>query len=105
MNSRSKWVAIAAAAAIGLGGGIYFGLSQNHQDPGKRAISSVYATSLPDQDLRLQRLSQWKQRVLLVNFWATWCVPCREEIPALVHIQSRYSAKNLQIVGIAIDNL
>ncbi len=41
---------------------------------------------------------------VLVNFWATWCVPCREEMPALVALQSRFGTKGLQIVGIGIDD-
>ena len=39
----------------------------------------------------------------MVNFWATWCAPCREEIPGFVRLQERYGARGLQFVGIAID--
>lgn len=48
--------------------------------------------------------SDWDGRVMVVNFWATWCAPCRQEIPALVELQQRYGAKGLQIVGIALDD-
>jgi thiol-disulfide isomerase/thioredoxin len=41
---------------------------------------------------------------LFINFWATWCEPCREEIPALIRLQRASSSKNLQIVGIALDS-
>lgn len=41
--------------------------------------------------------------MLVVNFWATWCTPCREEIPVFVRMQERYGAQGLQFVGIAID--
>jgi thiol-disulfide isomerase/thioredoxin len=40
-----------------------------------------------------------------VNFWATWCAPCREEIPELTKIQEKYAANGVQIVGIALDNV
>jgi len=46
------------------------------------------------------RLSDFKGRVVLLNFWATWCVPCRAEIPDLVKLQRRYRARGLRIVGV-----
>ena len=42
--------------------------------------------------------------MILLNFWATWCPPCREEIPGFIRLQERYGARGLQIVGISIDN-
>jgi thiol-disulfide isomerase/thioredoxin len=104
MNSRLQRVALAAAAIIGVAAGIYAGIARLAPDSTNAATDALYAVSLPDLDLRPQALSQWKEQTLLVNFWATWCVPCREEIPALVRIQSRYSPKSMRIVGIALDN-
>jgi thiol-disulfide isomerase/thioredoxin len=48
-------------------------------------------------------LNDWHGKIVLVNFWATWCAPCREEIPLLVQLQARYAASGLQVVGIATD--
>jgi thiol-disulfide isomerase/thioredoxin len=48
-------------------------------------------------------LNDWHGKVLLVNFWATWCAPCREEIPLLVRLQAQYAASGFQVVGIATD--
>ena len=48
-------------------------------------------------------LNDWHGKVLLVNFWATWCPPCRAEVPLLVKLQAKYAAQGLQIVGIATD--
>ncbi len=47
--------------------------------------------------------AEWHGKVVLVNFWATWCPPCREEIPALIHLQDQYKDR-LQIIGISMDD-
>jgi thiol-disulfide isomerase/thioredoxin len=61
------------------------------------------ALSLPDTDGKRHSLSEWKGRPLLVNFWATWCAPCRREIPLLRTLRHEHSADALEVVGIAVD--
>jgi len=56
--------------------------------------------SLKDINGKTIRLSDFRGKVLLVNFWATWCLPCRAEIPDLVKHQRRYRARGLRILGI-----
>ena len=63
----------------------------------------LFAIALPDADGHEQALDQWKGKVLVVNFWATWCAPCREEMPEFVKIQRELGGRGLQFVGIAID--
>jgi thiol-disulfide isomerase/thioredoxin len=65
--------------------------------------SSLLALSLPDLDGAPQPLAQWRGKVLVVNFWATWCEPCREEMPEFVRAQREFGPKGLQFVGIAVD--
>lgn len=50
-------------------------------------------------------LADYKGKVVVVNFWATWCAPCREEIPALMKVQAKYASNGVKIVGIAFDNV
>ncbi len=60
--------------------------------------------SFPDVSGRVQSVNQWRGKVLVINFWATWCPPCLKEIPEFVKLQSEYQDKQLQFVGIAIDD-
>ena len=60
--------------------------------------------SLPDINDQTLSLKQWRGKVIVLNFWATWCLPCLKEIPLLNKFQKHYAIDGLQIVGIAIDN-
>jgi len=58
----------------------------------------------PDVDGKPRALAEWRGKLVLVNFWASWCAPCREEMPLLDRTQERFAAKGLQIVGVASDS-
>lgn len=96
-------VAIASAAA----GAAYHGWSlrvQAEREAGSRAVADrVFAARLVNLEGGTPTLEPWRGRVLVVNFWATWCAPCREEIPGFVRLQERYGPRGLQFVGIAFD--
>lgn len=49
--------------------------------------------------------ADFADKTLLINFWATWCVPCRKEMPMLMELQAEYGAAGLQVVGIALDDV
>jgi thiol-disulfide isomerase/thioredoxin len=107
MNRASRLAVVAAVATVSLAVGVALRLSgqdaMSNALPPASAAGGLMAARLPDIDGRPQPLEQWRGKVLVVNFWATWCAPCREEIPAFMKVQERWSAKGLQIVGIAID--
>lgn len=62
------------------------------------------SASFPDLKGRVRRLAEWRGRLLVCNFWATWCAPCREEIPLLLAAHAKYASFGVEIVGIAVDN-
>ena len=65
---------------------------------------AIMGLTLPDLDGRPQAIAQWRDKVLVVNYWASWCAPCVEEIPAFSRLQRQYAAQGVQFVGIGIDH-
>ncbi|MEJ2105967.1 MAG: TlpA disulfide reductase family protein [Acidiferrobacteraceae bacterium] len=65
--------------------------------------SEMIDFTLPDLDGKPRHLSSWKGKLLIVNFWATWCPPCRKEIPLFIDMQQKYGDRGLQIIGVAVD--
>ena len=92
-------------AAVAFGAGVWMRgtNSPDGQAHTSDAAEALYAITLPDLKGQQQGLAQWRGEVLVVNFWATWCAPCREEIPAFVKLQDKYRANGLRFVGISID--
>jgi thiol-disulfide isomerase/thioredoxin len=67
------------------------------------ADEAIATASFYDLDEKVQPLAQWKGKVLVVNFWGTWCPPCREEIPEFIRYQKQHAKDGVLFVGIAID--
>jgi thiol-disulfide isomerase/thioredoxin len=66
-------------------------------------VSAGLEFTLPDLTGKPRKFSEWQGKARIVNFWATWCAPCRREIPLLKQTQTAQAANNLQIIGIAVD--
>ena len=67
------------------------------------ANTPVFNASFPDLNGKQQPIKQWQGKVIVLNFWATWCPPCREEMPELSAMQQQY--KDIVIVGLSTDDL
>jgi thiol-disulfide isomerase/thioredoxin len=103
MKSNILKAGVAAAGLIMLGaylGNRHFSASQ----PPAPAVAHLLSQSMPDAKGQPQALSQLKDKVLVVNFWATWCAPCVKEMPELSTLQTEVAAKNIQLIGIGIDS-
>jgi cytochrome c biogenesis protein CcmG, thiol:disulfide interchange protein DsbE len=60
--------------------------------------------SLPQLDGKPLQLSAYQGKVVLLDFWATWCEPCQEEIPHFMDLQNEYGKEGLQIIGVSMDD-
>jgi len=106
LSKRILRVALYAfVALIALGAGLWASSSRQTAVPSVNSAQVLWALSLPDLNNQPQRLEQWRGKVVVVNFWATWCEPCRKEIPLFVKMQEKHAAKGLQFVGISIDQV
>ena len=67
------------------------------------AAAAILGSTLQSLDGVPQTLAGLRGKILVINYWATWCAPCREEIPLFVRLQQEYETKGVQFVGIAVD--
>ncbi len=75
----------------------------NH--PGqKEALATLLALTLPDSAGSPQALAQWRGKTLVLNFWATWCPPCRDEIPDFAAASRRLAGEPVQFIGLSMDS-
>jgi len=94
-------LALAAFAA-----GLYFGHRPSgiQANPDGVAVQELLRMELPTAEGTPQALSQWQGQWRIINYWATWCPPCREEMPEFSRLQKEYQGKGVQFVGIALDS-
>ncbi len=75
------------------------------QNGNNASTQVLFAATFPDENGKPQALKQWQGKIIVLNFWATWCPPCREEIPELSVLNTQYQNKNVIVLGIAIDEV
>lgn len=92
-----------AAAAAGYFANAWRIGAMGSSSASKDVAAAILGSALQTLDGQAQTLDVWRGRVLAINYWATWCAPCREEIPLFVSLQREYAGKGLQFIGIAID--
>jgi thiol-disulfide isomerase/thioredoxin len=127
---RRKFALLAAAAIAALGVAAVYGIAGYARNGGDAACQSALATAkriaplargevaavgVADTGLQLpalafkdasgteKSLADWKGRTVLLNLWATWCVPCRKEMPALAALQQKLGGPSFEVVAVNID--
>ena len=95
--TRRRWLAVGAVAAIAGAGAAWW---RSRVPDGQPDVWSLRFPKPGGGDLLL---SQWRGKPLLLNFWATWCPPCVEEMPLLARFQREHGGKGWQVVGLAVD--
>jgi thiol-disulfide isomerase/thioredoxin len=117
MTKINSILLLVALAVAGLIAGYFF---NNWQYEQKLAATKIAANAssnintssnvrplfkLKDIEGKVRDVKEWDGQVLMINFWATWCPPCRREIPAFIQLQEKYKDKGFTILGIALDEL
>lgn len=108
---RVRWV-VAAVAALGLAFVTVYvpeRWSRKAAAPGVASCPANAKTAnldftMKDMTGRDVHLSDYKGKVILLDFWATWCGPCKFEIPGFVELQERYGKRGLQVIGVSVDD-
>ncbi len=96
-------------AVIILAGGSGFALQKylnNESSPHDSPIIGTQRIEFSAVDLNgeVRNIKEWDGKLIFLNFWATWCPPCKREIPYFIELQKAYGEQGLQFIGVAIDN-
>ena len=100
--SRIAPIVLVAGAAL-LGGCSQQESTASPALPPVAASAASLQFSFPDLEGKERQLREWQGQVVVLNFWAPWCPPCRAEMPALLELQQKHAAAGLAVVGITID--
>jgi len=98
---NSPYVYIALIALLGLS--LYYFKQTEHTN--SASTQALFAATFPDENGKPQALKHYAGKIVVLNFWATWCEPCREEMPELSKLYETYKDKNLVVLGVAIDDV
>ena len=106
MLKRESALLILVAAASLFGGYGLYQFTTDEVEADNTENEETVLSAIPFTDMQGQNtvLADWTKPVIVVNFWAPWCAPCRREIPALINIQQEYS-ENVRVVGLALDSV
>jgi peroxiredoxin len=108
-NKPIRLLAYAATFALGIWGGNLLIKTIFENSEGNQAAQAMISYPAPEYQLpditgAMHNSHEWDGKVVVLNFWATWCPPCRSETPAFVQLQDELGSAGLQFVGIAIDD-
>ena len=112
MSKTTSTLLMVGLAVAGLAAGYVFNNWQHKQKLSETKLTTSDAAvvsnvrplfKLKDLEDKVRDVKEWDGKVLMINFWATWCPPCRREMPAFIELQEKYKDKGFTIIGIALD--
>lgn len=105
MKRPQFWLLLGGLALLAAAAGYRLGVVGKSTETATAAVPQlpIFETALTDLNGQTQSLGQWRGKILVVNYWATWCHPCREEMPGFSRLHDKYRDKGVQFVGISID--
>ena len=105
MKRSQLWLVLGGIALLAALAGYKLGVVGKSAETVTATASAlpIFELVLADLKGQPQGFGQWRGKVLIVNYWATWCLPCREEMPGFSRLQDKYRDKGVQFVGISID--
>jgi thiol-disulfide isomerase/thioredoxin len=102
--TRRQLLALAVTALLAVGAGAWLAWHRlTPSQPTRAEAAALFAHAFADAQGQMQPIAQWRGKLLVVNFWATWCPPCVEEMPDLQRIRDQYRDRNVEVIGIGID--
>ena len=112
MKKTNSVLMMVGLAVAGLVSGYIFNNWMHEKKLAETKISKSKETTLAsirplfklkDTEGKTRDVKEWDGQVLMINFWATWCPPCRKEMPAFIQLQEKYDKQGFKIIGIALD--
>ena len=94
-------ISLILIASVGFGFQYFF---SNSHGPAA-STQPLFAATFPDENGKPQNLKQYAGKTVVLNFWATWCEPCREEMPELSALHDAYKDKNIVVLGMGVDEV
>ena len=103
--NRRQWMSIIGFNLVALAAGVatsqWIFRTEPADDP---AIKTFFTNPWQTSDGKSVDTKEWREKVLVINFWASWCPPCVEEMPTLDKLQAEFKSQNVLFVGIGIDS-
>ena len=104
MSRRPAVVAAVGVALAALLAGLWMALQRYVPNAPGASAQPFFAQTFNDLDGQPQPMTQWEGQLVVVNFWATWCPPCVEEMPDLQRVHDEYRSRGVAVVGLGIDS-